>query len=121
MMLRLWCNNSLPIFLIYLLLSFQRMSTFVMQSMAFLQSFSPVPGSQVFVNGDLKLHQRQPLRHAGLDSRYNVSVVLPHLTFFSWLCYPLPIFSSATALAEVIYYIQWTLLRKFVLLSIQQV
>ncbi|KAL7979650.1 hypothetical protein Chor_004808 [Crotalus horridus] len=75
MMLRLWYNNSLPIFLIYLLLSFQRMSTFVMQSMAFLQSFSPVPGSQVFVNGDLKLHQRQPLLHAGLDSRYNVSVI----------------------------------------------
>ncbi|XP_013909996.1 PREDICTED: transmembrane protein 231 [Thamnophis sirtalis] len=46
-----------------------------MQSMAFLQSFSPVPGSQVFVNGDLKLHQRQPLHHAGLDSRYNVSVI----------------------------------------------
>ncbi|XP_060538414.1 transmembrane protein 231 [Pantherophis guttatus] len=64
---------------IQLLLTFsyelQRMSTFVMQSMAFLQSFSPVPGSQVFVNGDLKLHQRQPLHHAGLDSRYNVSVI----------------------------------------------
>ncbi|XP_026540683.1 transmembrane protein 231 isoform X1 [Notechis scutatus] len=64
---------------IQLLLTFSyelhRMSTFVMQSMAFLQSFSPVPGSQVFVNGDLKLHQRQPLHHAGLDSRYNVSVI----------------------------------------------
>ncbi|KAK9392570.1 putative transmembrane protein [Crotalus adamanteus] len=64
---------------IQLLLTFSyelhRMSTFVMQSMAFLQSFSPVPGSQVFVNGDLKLHQRQPLLHAGLDSRYNVSVI----------------------------------------------
>ncbi|XP_062997287.1 transmembrane protein 231 [Elgaria multicarinata webbii] len=52
-----------------------RMSTFVMQSMAFLQSFSPVPGTRVFVSGDLKLHQRQPLSHAGLDSRYNVSVI----------------------------------------------
>uniref|UniRef100_A0A8C5SBB8 Transmembrane protein 231 n=1 Tax=Laticauda laticaudata TaxID=8630 RepID=A0A8C5SBB8_LATLA len=64
---------------IQLLLTFSyelhRMSTFVMQSMAFLQSFSPVPGSQVCVNGDLKLHQRQPLHHAGLDSRYNVSVI----------------------------------------------
>ncbi|XP_077166640.1 transmembrane protein 231 [Paroedura picta] len=53
----------------------QRMSTFVMQSMAFLQSFSPVPGSQIVVNGDLKLYQRQPLGHCGLDSRYNVSVI----------------------------------------------
>ncbi|XP_007443938.1 transmembrane protein 231 [Python bivittatus] len=64
---------------VQLLLTFsyqlRRMSTFVMQSMAFLQSFSPVPGSQVFVSGDLKLHQRQPLSHAGLDSRYNVSVI----------------------------------------------
>nr|XP_056718406.1 transmembrane protein 231 [Euleptes europaea] len=52
-----------------------RMSTFVMQSMAFLQSFSPVPGSRVIVNADLKLRQRQPLGHCGLDSRYNVSVI----------------------------------------------
>ncbi|XP_068943789.1 transmembrane protein 231 [Petaurus breviceps papuanus] len=52
-----------------------RMSRFVMQSMAFLQSFSPIPGSQLSVNGDLKLQQRQPLKHRGLDNRYNVSVI----------------------------------------------
>ncbi|XP_071670598.1 transmembrane protein 231 isoform X2 [Patagioenas fasciata] len=52
-----------------------RMSAFVMQSMAFLQFFSPVPGSQLFMNGDLKLNQRQLLHHCGLDTRYNVSVV----------------------------------------------
>ncbi|XP_048172364.1 transmembrane protein 231 isoform X2 [Corvus hawaiiensis] len=52
-----------------------RMSTFVMQSMAFLQFFSPVPGSQLYMNGDLKLNQRQLLNHCGLDTRYNVSVV----------------------------------------------
>ncbi|XP_066493348.1 transmembrane protein 231 [Tiliqua scincoides] len=64
---------------VQLLLTFtyqlHRMSTFVMQSMAFLQSFSPVPGSQVFVSGDLKLQQRQPLSHCGLDNRYNISVI----------------------------------------------
>ncbi|XP_061450297.1 transmembrane protein 231 [Rhineura floridana] len=64
---------------IQLLLTFtyqlHRMSTFVMQSMAFLQASSPLPGSQVFVSGDLKLRQRQLLNHAGLDSRYNVSVI----------------------------------------------
>ncbi|XP_061863520.1 transmembrane protein 231 isoform X6 [Colius striatus] len=52
-----------------------RMSTLVMQTMAFLQFFSPVPGSQLYTNGDLKLNQRQLLKHCGLDTRYNVSVV----------------------------------------------
>ncbi|XP_036608768.1 transmembrane protein 231 [Trichosurus vulpecula] len=52
-----------------------RMSRFVMQSMAFLQSFSPIPGSQLSVNGDLKLQQRQPLKSHGLDNKYNVSVI----------------------------------------------
>ncbi|KFQ42255.1 Transmembrane protein 231, partial [Nestor notabilis] len=52
-----------------------RMSTLVMQSMAFLQYFSPVPGSQLYMNGDLKLNQRQLLNYCGLDTRYNVSVV----------------------------------------------
>ncbi|NWJ01526.1 TM231 protein, partial [Crypturellus undulatus] len=52
-----------------------RMSTFVMQSMAFLQFFSPLPGSHLYVNGDLKLNQKQLLNHCGLDTRYNVSVI----------------------------------------------
>ncbi|XP_053555497.1 transmembrane protein 231 [Bombina bombina] len=52
-----------------------RMSTFVMQSMAFIQYSSPIPGAQLYINGDLKLQQRQPLNHQGLDTRYNVSVI----------------------------------------------
>ncbi|XP_069312387.1 transmembrane protein 231-like [Eulemur rufifrons] len=52
-----------------------RMSTFVMQSMAFLQSSFAVPGSRLHVNGDLRLQQRQPLSSGGLDVRYNVSVI----------------------------------------------
>ncbi|EHB04693.1 UPF0513 transmembrane protein [Heterocephalus glaber] len=52
-----------------------RMSTFVMQSMAFLQSSCVVPGAQLYVNGDLRLQQRQPLSYSGLDVRYNVSVI----------------------------------------------
>lgn len=51
---------------------FQRMATFAMQSMAFLQSSFAVPGSQLYVNGDLRLQQRQPLSYGGLDVRYNV-------------------------------------------------
>ncbi|XP_047568149.1 transmembrane protein 231 isoform X3 [Lutra lutra] len=52
-----------------------RMSTFVMQSMAFLQSSFAVPGSQLYVHGDLRLQQKQPLSCGGLDVRYNVSVI----------------------------------------------
>lgn len=63
---------------------FQRMSTLVMQSMAFLQFFSPVPGSQLYTNGDLKLNQRQLLNYCGLDTRYNVRKL------FSFLIYSFP-------------------------------
>ncbi|XP_026312244.1 transmembrane protein 231-like isoform X3 [Piliocolobus tephrosceles] len=52
-----------------------RMVTLVMQSMAFLQSSFPVPGSQLYVNGDLRLQKQQPLSCGGLDARYNVSVI----------------------------------------------
>ncbi|XP_059238192.1 transmembrane protein 231 isoform X1 [Mustela nigripes] len=52
-----------------------RMSTFVMQSMAFLQSSFAVPGSQLYVHGDLRLQQKQPLSCGGLDVRYNGSLV----------------------------------------------
>uniref|UniRef100_A0A2K6FP31 Transmembrane protein 231 n=1 Tax=Propithecus coquereli TaxID=379532 RepID=A0A2K6FP31_PROCO len=59
-----------------LMFSYQlhRISTFVMQSMAFLQSSFAVPGSQLYVNGDLRLQQRQPLSYGGLDVRYNVRI-----------------------------------------------
>uniref|UniRef100_A0A672QLG9 Transmembrane protein 231 n=1 Tax=Sinocyclocheilus grahami TaxID=75366 RepID=A0A672QLG9_SINGR len=64
---------------IQLLLTFSyqlfRMSTVVMQTLAFVQHSSPVPGSQLFVCGDLKLNQRTPLPHRGLHSTYNVSLI----------------------------------------------
>ncbi|XP_056381814.1 transmembrane protein 231 [Hyla sarda] len=52
-----------------------RMSTFVMQSMAFIQYTSAVPGAKLYINGDLRLQQRQPLRHQGLETTYNISVI----------------------------------------------
>lgn len=60
-----------------LMFSYQlfRMSTVVMQTLAFVQHSSPVPGSQLFVSGDLRLEQRAPLPHRGLHTMYNVSVV----------------------------------------------
>ncbi|XP_077067513.1 transmembrane protein 231 [Siphateles boraxobius] len=64
---------------IQLLLTFSyqlfRMSTVVMQTLAFVQHSSPVPGSQLSICGDLKLNQRTPLPHRGLHSTYNVSVI----------------------------------------------
>lgn len=48
------------------------MSTVVMQSMAYVQYSSSVPGAKLFINGDLRLQQRIPLPHRGLYSIYNV-------------------------------------------------
>ncbi|KAF6289241.1 transmembrane protein 231 [Rhinolophus ferrumequinum] len=63
-----------------------RMSTFVMQSMAFLQSSFAIPGSQLYVNGDLRLQQKQPLSYSGLDVQYNVRMLLlVHLFCFYML------------------------------------
>lgn len=77
----LWFRLLFLIFLFSCSL-FQRMSRLVMQSMAFLQFFSPVPGSQLYMNGDLKLNQRQLLNHCGLDTRYNVRTSLLLLLLF---------------------------------------
>ncbi|XP_073724481.1 transmembrane protein 231 [Misgurnus anguillicaudatus] len=64
---------------IQLLLTFSyqlfRMSTVAMQTLAFVQHSSSVPGSQLFISADLKLHQRTPLPHRGLHAAYNVSVI----------------------------------------------
>ena len=57
-----------------------------MQSMAFFQSSFAVPGSQLYVNGDLRLQQKQPLSYGGLDVRYNVRILLTvHLFSFCML------------------------------------
>ncbi|XP_063052220.1 transmembrane protein 231 [Engraulis encrasicolus] len=67
------------VYSVQLLLTFSyqlfRMSTVVMQNLAFVQHSSAVPGSQLFVSGDLRLEQRSPLPHRGLHTTYNVSVI----------------------------------------------
>ncbi|KAF4085688.1 hypothetical protein AMELA_G00097560 [Ameiurus melas] len=72
-------NNAEQIYSIQLLLTFsyqlRRMSVVVMQSMLLLQSSSPVPVSQLFISGDLKLQQKEPLSHRGVHTDYNVSVI----------------------------------------------
>ncbi|XP_027016660.1 transmembrane protein 231 [Tachysurus fulvidraco] len=67
------------IYSLQLLLTFsyqlRRMSVVVMQSMALIQSSSSVPMSQLFISGDLKLEQKEPLSHRGVHTQYNVSVI----------------------------------------------
>lgn len=48
------------------------MSTVVMQSLAYLQHASSVPGAKLFISGDLRLQQRTPLPHRGVYDVYNV-------------------------------------------------
>ncbi|XP_060783102.1 transmembrane protein 231-like isoform X2 [Neoarius graeffei] len=50
-----------------------RMSVVVMQSMVLVQASSPVPVSQLFISGDLKLQQKEPLSHRGVHTHYNSS------------------------------------------------
>ncbi|XP_072135903.1 transmembrane protein 231 isoform X1 [Mobula birostris] len=77
--LELPLQSSEHVYSVQLLLTFSyqlfRMSTFIMQSMAYVHFSSPISGAQLSVIGDLKLHQREPLKHRGLDTRYNLSVV----------------------------------------------
>uniref|UniRef100_A0A8C4X199 Transmembrane protein 231 n=1 Tax=Eptatretus burgeri TaxID=7764 RepID=A0A8C4X199_EPTBU len=52
-----------------------RMATVKLQGMMYASHSSPLPGSELHVNGDLMLTQRQPLPHRGLDVRYDVAVI----------------------------------------------
>ncbi|KAK2841716.1 hypothetical protein Q5P01_011916 [Channa striata] len=67
------------VYSVQLLLGFSyqlfRMSTVVMQSLAYVQHSSSVPGAKLFISGDLRLQQRTPLPHRGLYNIYNVSVI----------------------------------------------
>ncbi|KAL4613700.1 transmembrane protein 231 isoform X1 [Arapaima gigas] len=75
------------VYSIQLLLTFSyqlsRMSSVVMQSLLLLQHSSSIPGSQLFLSGDLRLQQREPLLHRGLDTRYNVSIINANSPFSS--------------------------------------
>ncbi|KAF7654551.1 hypothetical protein LDENG_00068370 [Lucifuga dentata] len=67
------------VYSVQLLLTFSyqlfRMSTVLMQSLAYVQHSSPVPGAKLFLSGDLRLQQRTPLPHRGLYNVYNVPVI----------------------------------------------
>ncbi|XP_035680504.1 transmembrane protein 231-like [Branchiostoma floridae] len=50
-------------------------SAFTMECMAYLQHTSPLPGADLTVVGDLRLHQKYPLGHTGRDTRFNTSII----------------------------------------------
>ncbi|XP_047452694.1 transmembrane protein 231 [Mugil cephalus] len=75
------------VYSVQLLLTFSyqlfRMSTVAMQSLAYLQHSSSVPGAKLLVSGDLRLQQRTALPHRGLYDVYNVSVIDASSPFIS--------------------------------------
>ncbi|KAJ8248843.1 hypothetical protein GJAV_G00228340 [Gymnothorax javanicus] len=75
------------VYSVQLLLTFSyqlfRMSSVVMQTLLYMQHASPVPGSQLYVNGDLRLQQRAPLAHRGVDTTYNMSIIDSNSPFAS--------------------------------------
>nr|XP_057932363.1 transmembrane protein 231 [Doryrhamphus excisus] len=77
--LQLPLKDEESVYSVQLLLTFSYQlftkSTVVMQSLAYVQHSSSVPGAKLFVSGDLRLQQRTPLPHRGLFNIYNVSVI----------------------------------------------
>lgn len=51
-----------------------------MESMAYLHYQSPSPGSEMWMVGDVRFKQKEPIGHKGIDNRYNV---INSLFFFS--------------------------------------
>lgn len=52
-----------------------RMSTFQMESLAYVSSSFASSGSSFTSFGDLKLVQKTPLRHRGIDVRFNTTII----------------------------------------------
>ncbi|KAK6178000.1 hypothetical protein SNE40_012846 [Patella caerulea] len=53
----------------------KKFSSFYMESLAYIEHESSRPGAQLEAFGDLKVQQKQPLGHKGLDVRYNGSLI----------------------------------------------
>ncbi|XP_054631407.1 transmembrane protein 231 isoform X2 [Dunckerocampus dactyliophorus] len=77
--LQLPLKDEESVYSVQLLLTFSYQlftkSTVVMQSLAYVQHSSSVPGAKLFMSGDLRLQQRTPLPHRGLFNIYNESVI----------------------------------------------
>nr|CAB3267077.1 transmembrane protein 231-like [Phallusia mammillata] len=52
-----------------------RMSTFQMESLAYITFSSLTPGAKLTIFGDLRMYQKISLRHRGTDTRFNTSIV----------------------------------------------
>ncbi|XP_064599198.1 transmembrane protein 231-like [Liolophura sinensis] len=64
---------------VHLLLMFryklQKFTTLTMESMAYLHYQSAAAGSEMWMVGDIRFKQKQPIGHKGIDNRYNISVI----------------------------------------------
>ncbi|CAK8688968.1 unnamed protein product [Clavelina lepadiformis] len=52
-----------------------RMSTLQMETLAYISHSSVSAGSSFVAYGDLRLYQKTPLRHRGVDTRFNTTIV----------------------------------------------
>lgn len=52
-----------------------RMSTFQMESLAYITYSSLTPGASFTTFGDLRMYQKTPLRHRGTDTRFNTAII----------------------------------------------
>ncbi|XP_046555549.1 transmembrane protein 231-like [Haliotis rubra] len=59
----------------------QKFSSFYMESLGYIEHFSPNPGAELEVFGTLRFRQKQPLNHRGIDTRYNGSLINQTSTF----------------------------------------
>ena len=54
--------------------SFQKFSNFKLHGLIYISTSSGLPSAGLDVFGDLKMVQKQPLAHKGLDERFSASI-----------------------------------------------
>ena len=77
-------QNNEKVHAIKLLMGFETnlytMARLQMDSLVYVTSSSAVASNQLTVIGDIKLHQRKPLRHRGIHDEYKDDIINPHST-----------------------------------------
>ncbi|KAK6982464.1 transmembrane protein 231 [Biomphalaria glabrata] len=63
--------------LLFFYYKLRKFSQFHMESLAYIEYVSPIPGASLHIFGDLRLRQKQLLGHKGTDIRFNSSLVNP--------------------------------------------
>ncbi|XP_041375384.1 transmembrane protein 231-like [Gigantopelta aegis] len=53
----------------------KKFSSFFMESLGYIEHFSPQAGAKLEIFGDIQLRQKEPLGHKGVDKRYNETLI----------------------------------------------